>query len=110
MKYLRSNTVYALGFIRLAESSFTAIAYLTAGLITPLSLRLIPQILPSVFIGVPIELSVVDDAKGQLDAYHRLLADAMEGDPTLFAREDEVEEAWDIVEPVLRIDSPESFG
>ena len=44
----------ALGFIRLAESSFTAIAYLTAGLITPASLRLIPQILPSVFIGVPI--------------------------------------------------------
>jgi hypothetical protein len=44
----------ALGFIRLAESSFTAMAYLTAGLITPLSLRLIPQILPSVFIGVPI--------------------------------------------------------
>src|SRR4030095_814986 len=29
----------ALGFIRLAESSFTAIAYLTAGLITPASLR-----------------------------------------------------------------------
>jgi uncharacterized membrane protein YfcA len=44
----------ALGFIRLAESSFTAIAYLTAGLITPASIRLIPQILPSVFIGVPI--------------------------------------------------------
>src|ERR1044072_4822867 len=44
----------ALGFIRLAECSFTAIAYLTAGLITPASLRLIPQILPSVFIGVPI--------------------------------------------------------
>jgi hypothetical protein len=38
----------ALGFIRLAESSFTAIAYLTAGLITPASMRLIPQILPSV--------------------------------------------------------------
>jgi uncharacterized protein len=44
----------ALGFIRLAESSFTAIAYLTAGLITPASMRLIPQILPSVLIGVPI--------------------------------------------------------
>ena len=44
----------ALGFIRLAESSFTAVAYLTAGLITPSSLTLIPQILPSVLIGVPI--------------------------------------------------------
>jgi uncharacterized membrane protein YfcA len=44
----------ALGFIRLAESSFTAIAYLTAGLFTTGSIALIPQILPSVFIGVPI--------------------------------------------------------
>ena len=44
----------ALGFIRLAESSFTAIAYLAAGLITNDSVLLIPQILPSVLIGVPI--------------------------------------------------------
>jgi uncharacterized membrane protein YfcA len=44
----------ALGFIRLAESSFTAIAYLTAGLFTSGSIALVPQILPSVLIGVPI--------------------------------------------------------
>ncbi len=44
----------ALGFIRLAESTFTAIAYFTAGLITSQSNTLIPQILPSVLIGVPI--------------------------------------------------------
>ena len=44
----------ALGVIRLAESTFTAVAYLTAGLITTRSLMLIPQILPSVLIGVPI--------------------------------------------------------
>ena len=44
----------ALGVIRLAESTFTAVAYLTAGLITTRSLLLIPQILPSVLIGVPI--------------------------------------------------------
>ena len=44
----------ALGFIRLAESSFTAIAYLTAGLMTSSSMALIPQILPSVLVGVPI--------------------------------------------------------
>jgi uncharacterized membrane protein YfcA len=43
----------ALGLIRLAESTFTAIAYLTAGLIGTTSIQLIPQILPSVFIGVP---------------------------------------------------------
>jgi uncharacterized protein len=44
----------ALGIIRLAESSFTAIAYLTAGLFTTTSIVLVPQILPSVLIGVPI--------------------------------------------------------
>src|SRR5689334_15668514 len=44
----------ALGVIRLAESTFTAIAYLSVGLITTTSLMLIPQILPSVLIGVPI--------------------------------------------------------
>ena len=44
----------ALGFIRLSESTFSAIAYFTAGLITTQSMTLIPQILPSVLIGVPI--------------------------------------------------------
>lgn len=44
----------ALGIIRLAESSFTAVAYLTAGLFTMRSIHLVPQILPSVLIGVPI--------------------------------------------------------
>jgi glucose-6-phosphate 1-dehydrogenase len=35
------------------------------------------------------------------DAYERLLLDAMVGDPTLFIRTDEVEQAWRIVEPLL---------
>ncbi len=35
------------------------------------------------------------------DAYERLLIDAMTGDQTLFARRDEVETAWNIVDPVL---------
>jgi uncharacterized protein len=49
----------ALGFIRLAESSFTAIAYLSAGLITAQSNLLIPQILPSVLVGVPIGAALI---------------------------------------------------
>jgi len=53
----------ALGFIRLAESSFTAIAYLTAGLITTQSNLLIPQILPSVLIGVPIGAALIRQMK-----------------------------------------------
>ncbi len=40
------------------------------------------------------------------DAYERLLRDAMEGDATLFAREDYVEEAWRIVDPVLKAGTP----
>jgi glucose-6-phosphate 1-dehydrogenase len=35
------------------------------------------------------------------DAYERLLLDAMVGDPTLFIRTDEVEQAWRIVDPIL---------
>jgi glucose-6-phosphate 1-dehydrogenase len=36
------------------------------------------------------------------DAYERLLLDAMVGDPTLFIRTDEVEQAWRIVDPILK--------
>jgi uncharacterized protein len=44
----------ALGFIRLAESSFTAVAYYYAGLYSLQSAALIPYILPSIIVGVPI--------------------------------------------------------
>jgi len=36
------------------------------------------------------------------DAYERLLLDGLHGDPALFAREDEVELSWKIVDPVIR--------
>jgi uncharacterized membrane protein YfcA len=49
----------ALGFIRLAESSFTAVAYAGAGLYSMESLGLIPFILPSIAIGVPIGAHVI---------------------------------------------------
>jgi len=42
----------------------------------------------------------------EMDAYERVLGDAMHGDATLFAREDYVEEAWRIVDPVLKDASP----
>ena len=42
----------------------------------------------------------------EMDAYERVLGDAMAGDTTLFAREDYVEEAWRIVDPVLDADTP----
>ena len=44
--------------------------------------------------------------KDEMDAYERLLVDAMKGDATLFAREDYVEEAWRIVDPVINAVAP----
>jgi glucose-6-phosphate 1-dehydrogenase len=42
----------------------------------------------------------------EMEAYERVLGDAMAGDATLFAREDYVEEAWRIVDPVLKASTP----
>jgi glucose-6-phosphate 1-dehydrogenase len=60
--------------------------------------------------GQPVELSLVEQpAQGQdgrMDAYERLLGDAMAGDATLFARQDVVEAAWAIVDPVLQEPRP----
>ena len=42
----------------------------------------------------------------EMDAYERVLGDAMAGDATLFARQDYVEEAWRIVDPALRAGTP----
>lgn len=49
----------ALGIVRLAESSMTAVAYAYAGLITAQSIQLIPWIVPSIVIGVPIGAFVI---------------------------------------------------
>jgi len=61
-------------------------------------------------VGEPIELSVLDTAAqgagGRMEAYERLLGDAMLGDATLFARQDVVEAAWAIVDPVIHGPSP----
>ena len=42
----------------------------------------------------------------EMEAYERVLTDAMAGDATLFARQDYVEEAWRIVDPVLKAETP----
>jgi len=41
----------------------------------------------------------------EMDAYERVLGDAMQGDHMLFAREDYVEEAWRIVDPLLKAET-----
>ena len=57
---------------------------------------------------MPTELTVSrhPNALDEESAYERLLFDAMEGDSTLFAREDYVEEAWRIVDPMLKAPTP----
>jgi glucose-6-phosphate 1-dehydrogenase len=58
-------------------------------------------------ISEPTELKVMNNPDGEeMDAYERLLGDAMEGDSTLFARQDEVEGAWAVVQPVLEVTTP----
>jgi glucose-6-phosphate 1-dehydrogenase len=51
---------------------------------------------------MPVELSAVKYTENdEMDAYQRLLSDAMRGDPLLFVRQDAVEAAWAIVDPIL---------
>jgi len=52
--------------------------------------------------GDPVELFVCASRGVTTEPYERLLDDAIDGDPTLFARQDEVEECWRIVDPLLR--------
>ena len=49
----------ALGVVRLAESSMTAVAYMWAGLFTAPSFALVPWIVPSVALGVPIGAQII---------------------------------------------------
>jgi glucose-6-phosphate 1-dehydrogenase len=57
--------------------------------------------------GRQVELLAGSEAgKGMMDAYERLLGDALRGDSTLFARADEVEAAWRVVDPVLGAATP----
>jgi len=58
-------------------------------------------------LGDPMELVALQDPQaGEMDAYERVLHDAMAGDGTLFARQDYVEEAWRIVDPALNGSTP----
>jgi glucose-6-phosphate 1-dehydrogenase len=57
-------------------------------------------------VSIPVELSAVKlDRANELEAYERLLTDAMRGDQLLFVRQDAVEAAWAIVDPILGPDT-----
>jgi glucose-6-phosphate 1-dehydrogenase len=56
---------------------------------------------------VPAEMLATRSPKpGETAPYERLLGDAMEGDATDFARQDYVEEAWRIVDHMLKANTP----
>ncbi len=58
------------------------------------------------FRGEDVTLAFCSARDDAMTAYERLLGDAMKGDPTLFARQDSVEAAWRVIEPVLERDLP----
>jgi glucose-6-phosphate 1-dehydrogenase len=58
------------------------------------------------FVGEQRELLLTEEQTGQATPYERLLGDAMRGAGALFAREDAVEAAWAVVEPVLHEHGP----
>jgi glucose-6-phosphate 1-dehydrogenase len=52
-------------------------------------------------VSMPVELSALEKDKKEQSPYERLLTDAMRGDKLLFVREDVVEAAWSVVDPIL---------
>ena len=54
------------------------------------------------FVGDQRELYLFEETTGEESPYERLLGDAMNGDGALFTREDAVEAAWAVVDPVLK--------
>lgn len=52
-------------------------------------------------VGEGVELFVRQSTADEMMPYERLLGDAIRGDPTLFVREDGVEAAWSVVDPIL---------
>jgi glucose-6-phosphate 1-dehydrogenase len=58
------------------------------------------------FVGDQHELYLIEELAGEDTPYQRLLGDAMAGDGTLFTREDAVEAAWTVVDPVLETHQP----
>ena len=56
--------------------------------------------------GEEIELNVLHQRGDEMDAYERLIGDAMRGDPTLFSRQDSAEAQWRIVDPIIGSDTP----
>jgi glucose-6-phosphate 1-dehydrogenase len=63
-----------------------------------------------VMVGDQTELKFVHEPqRDEMGAYERLLRAAMNGDASLFARQDTVEAAWEVVQPILGAETPLHF-
>jgi glucose-6-phosphate 1-dehydrogenase len=52
-------------------------------------------------VGDAVELFACNTQDDEMEAYERLLGDALKGDTALFGREDAVDATWRIVDPIL---------
>lgn len=57
-------------------------------------------------VGEQMEMIALHQEPEELEAYDRLIGDALEGDSGLFARVDEVESTWRVVDPVIAAETP----
>ncbi len=111
-KYLPDTATEVLVELKPAPQTLFADSAPTTGLANYLRFRLSPdsaiglaarvKIAGKQFVGVQRELYLLEEQPGEETPYERLLGDAMAGDGALFTREDAVEAAWAVVEPVLK--------
>jgi glucose-6-phosphate 1-dehydrogenase len=111
-KYLPDTATEVLVELKPAPQTLFADSAPATGLANYLRFRLSPdsaiglaarvKLAGKQFVGVQRELYLLEEQPGEETPYERLLGDAMAGDGALFTREDAVEAAWAVVEPVLK--------
>ena len=111
-KYLAETATEVLVEMKPPPQRLFADSAVTTGLANHLRFRLSPNSAIALaarvkrpgkeFVGEQRELCLVEERAGEESPYARLLGDAMAGDGALFTREDAVEAAWAVVDPVLK--------
>jgi glucose-6-phosphate 1-dehydrogenase len=111
-KYLANTATEVIVELKPAPQRLFADSAPTTGLANYLRFRLSPDSAIALaarvkvpgkdFVGTQQELYLSEQLVGQEAPYERLLGDAMIGDGALFTREDAVEAAWAVVDPVLK--------
>ncbi len=111
-KYLAQTATEVLVEMKPPPQRLFADSAATTGLANYLRFRLSPNSVVALaarvkrpgkeFVGEQRELYLVEEQPGEESPYERLLGDAMAGDGALFTREDAVEAAWAVVDPVLK--------